>query len=155
MEHVMNKGEVGAGPGSNQAGQTTKAFLEQIHNAGLLRSAAVATDVAAAVFSTLLMTVSRNQAQRFLSALPATLRDLLHASAVGRREAAEISGREEVLRTIADRLRIELEGAEVAARIVLAAAENWLPRKELELLRLELPWELRDLWAPPRTPRRP
>ena len=144
-----------AGPASNHVGSTTRAFLQQIHHTGLLRSAAVAGDVATAVFSTLLMTVSREQARRFILALPPSLRELLHAGVLDRREQAEIVGRAEVLRTIAERLRIDTVGAETAARIVLAAAENWLPRKELDLLRLQLPSELRDLWAPPLNARRP
>jgi hypothetical protein len=60
-----------------------------------------------------------------------------------------------VLRTIADRLWIEPEGAVVAAKIVLSAAQTWLPRQELELFRLQLPPDLGDLWAAPETPLRP
>jgi uncharacterized protein (DUF2267 family) len=146
---VITKQEQGAGPGSNQAGQTTKAFLQQIHHAGLLRSMGAASDAATAVLCTLLLAVSRQQARAFLFALPPSLRDLLHICAVERRPEAEIVGREQVLRTIADRMRIEPEGAAQVARIVLASARVWLPRKEVEDLRLQVPRDLLDLWAPP------
>ena len=146
---MTSKHEHGPPTGSNQARQTTSSFLQQIQHSGLLRSTVAASDVATAVLCTLLLTIPRREARAFLSAVPPTLRTLLHVCAVERREVPEIVGREQVLRSIADRLRIEPEGAELVARIVLAAAQNWLPRKELEQLRLGLAPELRDLWAPP------
>jgi uncharacterized protein (DUF2267 family) len=151
---LITKHEHGAGPASNDGALATRAFFEQIHNTGLLRSAAVASDVATAVLSTLLLTVSREHAREFLSSLPPTLRELLHGGGFERRQEPEIAEREQMLRTIADRLWIEPEGAERAVRIVLAAAQNWLPRKELELLRRRLPRGLGDLWVPPETARR-
>jgi uncharacterized protein (DUF2267 family) len=146
---VTSRREHGAGPGSNRAGQTMSAFLQQIHHTGLLRSTVAASDVATAVLCTLLLTIPRAEARNFLSAIPSTLRNLLYVCAAPRRVEAEVVGREQVLRTIADRLRIEPEGAELVARIVLAAAQNWLPRKQVEQLRLQLGPDLRDLWAPP------
>ena len=145
----MSRRERGAGPGSNLAGQTTTGFLQQIHHGALLRSTVAAGDVAAAVLSTLLLSIPRREAQSFLSGMPPTLRDLLHTSAFGRRDKPEIAGREQVLRTIADRLRIDVGRAAFVARIVLAAAQNWLPRTELSHLSLHLGPELRDLSAPP------
>lgn len=138
---MTTKHEHGAGPGSNHAGQTTREFLQQIHHTGLLRSTVVASDVASAVLCALLLSISREQARSFLSGIPPSLRELLHVCAVERRAEAEIVGR--------DRLRIEPEGAELVTRIVLAAAQNWLPRKELQQLRLRLAPDLRDLWVPP------
>src|SRR5262249_13903759 len=111
IKQMSTKHDLGSGPGSIQATQTTTGFLQQIHHTALLRSAATASDVATAVLCALLSTVTRTQACDFVSALPPSLRKLLHVCAIERRAAAEIVGREQVLRTIADRLRIELEGA--------------------------------------------
>jgi uncharacterized protein (DUF2267 family) len=132
-----------------KAAKTTIGFLQQIHHAGQMRSAVAATDAATAVFCMLTLAVSRDDARAFVSALPPTLRHLLHASAYERPSKATIVARDQLLRAIADRLRIEPDSAEVVARIVLAAAQNWLPRKELNDLKLRLPSELHDLWAPP------
>ena len=146
---MTTRHERGAGPGSTHAGQTTSAFLQQIHHTALLHSAVAASDIATAVLSTLLLTLPRQEAQSYVSAAPPTLRDLLHTAAFERRETPEIVGREQVLRTIANRLGIDPEDAPRFARVVLAAAQNWLPRKELEHLKLQLAPELGDLWVPP------
>jgi uncharacterized protein (DUF2267 family) len=134
---VTLKNEHGAGPGSNRVGQTTSGFLQQIQHTGLLRSTVEASEFATAVLCTLLLAIPRERATKFLASVPAPLRDLLHACAVQRADQAEIVGRVQALETIAVRLRIEPDQAMVAARVVLGAAQTWLPHKDLEQLRLE------------------
>jgi uncharacterized protein (DUF2267 family) len=141
--------EPGAGATTAAAAKATIGFLQQIHHAGQMRSAVAATDAATVVLGTLMRAVTREQARVFLSTMPSTLRHLLHGCAYERLEAPEVGGRDDVLRTIADLLRIGRDDAEVVGRIVMAAAQNWLPRRELLDLRLQLPSDVRDLWSPP------
>jgi uncharacterized protein (DUF2267 family) len=141
--------EIGSGPGTVKATKTTIGFLQQIHHAGHMRSAVAATDAATAVFSMLTLAVSREQARTFVSAMPSTLRHLLHLYAYERPKEPTIVSRDQLLRAVADRLHIEPENADVVARIVLSAAQNWLPRKELNELKHQHPSDLQSLWAPP------
>jgi uncharacterized protein (DUF2267 family) len=124
-------------------------FLQQIHHAGQMRSPVAAADAATVVLGALLCTVTGEQARTFASAVPPTLRHLLHGSAYERTDRPELTGRDVVLRTISDQLRIDTEEALLVGRIVLSAAQNWLPRKELNDLRDQLPPDLGDLWSPP------
>lgn len=151
----MSRGrELGAGPGSHRPGQTISGFLQEIQQAGLLRSTVAASDIAAAVLGALLSTLRPEQAQEFVRTMPPTLRDLLHAYVVGQRSGGLLVGRDDVLRTVARALRMGPDDAVLVTRVVLVAAQNWLPRKELQLLRLVLAAELADLWTPPPWPER-
>ncbi len=132
-----------------KATKTTIGFLQQIHHVGHMRSAVVAIDAATAVFSMLALAVSRDEARAFVSAMPSTLRHLLHLYAYERPNEPTIVSRDQLLRAVADRLRIDPESADVVVRVVLSAAQNWLPRKELNDLKHQLSSDLQSVWAPP------
>ena len=146
---MTSKHEIGVGPGSSQPGQTTRAFLQEIQHACALRSTEVASDVATVVFCTVLRSVSREHSNNFVSVLPPTLRQLLRACTIERRDEPEVVGRAQALQTVADTLHFEPARAEFATRIVLVAAQNWLPRKEVDQLRRQIQDLGDDLWRPP------
>ncbi|SRR6266542_2186450 len=80
-----------------------------------MRSTVAANDAACAVLGTLMLVLAREQARSFVSAMPSTLLRLLHTFVYERSQHPELSGRDEILRAIAERLRNAAQMTELLA----------------------------------------
>lgn len=104
------------------------------------------SDAFAAVMCVLSQRVSAGEARDLLAGLPVTMRGLVDRCARHRSEEAEVFGREELLRRVADHLKLDANSVAPIVRAVFSAAKRVLPEKAVFDIGSQLPLDLRELW---------
>lgn len=120
--------------------------LGDIERSGALPSHVPATAAFATVMCLFGRRLSGGEAKNLELGLPNTLRPLVEACLVHRREEQLTFESDELFANVSVDLRTSLEEAEAIVLAVLAAAMRVLPREELDRVASQLPSDLRALW---------